>query len=87
VELLRRHWFETADSCQGGEGHASLLPSVTFAGDDSAGAAAWRLLDAAGWKPCLMRLVRHYCPGCDELAGPLWEVTLDLAVIEAGGSA
>lgn len=34
VEVLNNHGFKTFESCQGGEGHAFLEPTVRFEGDE-----------------------------------------------------
>lgn len=79
-ELLRQHWFETDDSCEGGPGHAEAEPQIAFGpGDESTGPLAWKLLTDHGFQVKSMELHRWYCPDCDEVSEPEWIVVFHRA--------
>ena len=74
VATLREHGIETFESCQGGEGHSFLEPTVRFHGDESEGWKALAIAMQNGPLPVLA-LRRawsvHPLTGPD---GPFWEM-------------
>lgn len=48
VEILNSHGFETYESCQGGEGHSSPDPFVSFYGDEHDLIKAFEICHAYG---------------------------------------
>jgi hypothetical protein len=48
VDLLREHYIETIESCQGGDGHCCLEPMVRFVGEEIDLIRAMEICLAAG---------------------------------------
>lgn len=73
VEALQQQGVETFESCQGGEGHAYLEPTVRFHGDRSEG---FRALAVAQSNQFPVAALRRTWPVIDdEPTGPYWEMT------------
>ena len=73
VLLLREHGIETIESCQGGDGHAFLEPTVRFTGGKAEGYKALSVALQFGLKVSELRRV---WPVLDyEPTGPYWELT------------
>lgn len=73
VVLLREHGVDTAESCQGGTGHAYPHAVIHFGGDDHAGLHAVWLLENAGYH--VSELVRIWDLNAGTFAG--WRVDLE----------
>jgi hypothetical protein len=73
VHALRSGGVETFESCEGGEGHAYLEPTVRFHGNQAEGFRALGVAMQAGLKVSELRRV---WPVLDsEPTGPWWELT------------
>jgi hypothetical protein len=73
VETLVAESVETFESCQGGEGHSYLEPTVRFHGDRSEG---FRALAIAARKRLPVSALRRIWTIIDgEPTGPHWEMT------------
>lgn len=73
VEVLCKAGIETFESCQGGQGHAYLEPTVRFHGDRSEG---FRALSIAQRRQLPVKDLRRTWPIIDgEPTGPSWELT------------
>jgi hypothetical protein len=73
VLALREQGVETIESCEGGDGHAYLEPTVRFAGGKSEGYRALSVALQCGLKVAVLRRV---WPILDyEPTGPYWELT------------
>ena len=73
VFALRDVGVETFESCQGGEGHAFLEPTVRFHGGRGEGLRALAAALQSGLRPAELRRVWPVLDG--ELTGPCWELT------------
>ena len=73
VDVLRRASVETFESCQGGDGHAYLEPTVRFHGDRSEGFRALAAALRAGLTVTSLRRIWLVLDG--EPTGPWWELT------------
>ncbi|HWL10398.1 MAG TPA: hypothetical protein VNQ76_18480 [Planctomicrobium sp.] len=74
VKTLADAGIETFESCQGGEGHAFVEPTIRFHGDKSEG---FRALDVALKSGLPVRDLRRYWDVIDgEPVGPKWEMVL-----------
>lgn len=73
VMVLRKHGVETFESCQGGEGHAFVEPTVRFSGEYAAGFHAFAVARENDLPVCSLR--RAYRVEDGELKGPWWEMT------------
>jgi hypothetical protein len=72
VEILFAHGIETYESCQGGNGHCYLAPTVRFHGDQSEGLRA--LAVALQHRLPVKSLNRHWQILDMEPVGPNWEI-------------
>ena len=73
VLLLHDKGVETFESCQGGEGHAFLEPTIRFHGNIGAGFKAFEVASSHGLD---VRELRMYWTIIDGLpTGPHWEMT------------
>lgn len=73
VAALQLHGVETFESCQGGEGHAFLEPTIRFHGDRAEG---FRALSAAMKEGLPVDCLRRVWPLINgEPTGPSWELT------------
>jgi hypothetical protein len=73
VRVLRAGGVETFESCQGGEGHSYLEPTVRFHGEYAEGFRAYAVARENGLRVSELR--RVYSAGDGELRGPWWEMT------------
>jgi len=73
VRVLVDAGIETFESCQGGDGHAFLEPTVRFHGDHAEGYKAVTAALQHGLKVSDLRRVWSVEDG--ELVGPTWEMT------------
>src|ERR1700737_4954121 len=73
VMALREYGVETAESCQGGKGHACPEPMVRFNGNRAEGLRALAAAIESGLRPAELRRVWSVSDG--ELTGPCWELT------------
>lgn len=73
VLILRDGGVETFESCEGGEGHAFLEPTVRFHGHRSEGLRALSVALQAGLQVLELRRVWPVLDG--EVTGPCWELT------------
>jgi hypothetical protein len=73
VETLYKANVETFESCEGGDGHAYLEPTVRFHGDRSEGYRAFAIAIQSGLG--VRELRRVYTVSGSELEGPWWEMT------------
>lgn len=73
VLTLRRYGIETFESCQGGEGHASLEPMVRFHGGQGEGFRALGIAMMNGLRVSELR--RYWTILEGEPRGPWWEMT------------
>ena len=76
VELLVANGIETYESCQGGQGHAYLEPTVRFHGEASKGYEAVAVALSHGLYVISLRRAWEIIDG--ELTGPHWEMTFRL---------
>lgn len=84
VLVLRRGGIDTYESCEGGEGHAFLEPTVRFNGTRAEG---WRALTVAlenGLPVYALRRVWSCSEG--EPNGPFWEMTFSRKPINGPAS-
>lgn len=73
VRVLATAGVDTFESCQGGEGHAYLEPTIRFTGEREAG---WRALAVAQtFKLEVLELRRVWPINDGEPTGPWWELT------------
>lgn len=73
VLALRSGGIETFESCEGGDGHAFLEPTVRFCGDSAEGYRAFAVAVKCGLPVYSLR--RYYSVSGSELEGPWWEMT------------
>jgi len=74
VMALRAAGVETYESCEGGNGHAFLEPTIRFHGQHAEGFRALSVALAAGLRVSELRRVWPVLDG--EPTGPCWELTL-----------
>ena len=74
VMVLRSAGIETFESCQGGDGHAFLEPTIRFHGHRAEGFKALAVAIEAGLRVSELRRVWPILDG--EPTGPCWEMTL-----------
>jgi hypothetical protein len=74
VTILRDCGVETFESCEGGEGHPFVEPTVRFHGDASEGFRALAVAQQHGLRVDQLR--RYYQIQNGEPTGPYWEITL-----------
>ena len=72
VRLLCEGGVETFESCQGGEGHSYLEPTIRFAGERQDGFSALAIALSARLKVKALR--RIWLVQDDEPTGPYWEI-------------
>ena len=73
VLILNEHGIETYESCEGGEGHACLEPTILFHGERSEGFKALAIAIAYGLPVDALR--REWIMQDHELIGPRWVMT------------
>lgn len=73
VKVLRDAGVETFESCEGGEGHAFLEPTVRFFGGSAEGLRAVAVALQHGLPVGEVR--RFWSVIAGELTGPQWEIT------------
>lgn len=74
VRILQANGIETFESCQAGEGHCFLEPTIRFHGNQYAG---WQALSIALVHAFPISELRRYWSIQDgEPVGPKWEMTL-----------
>lgn len=73
VRILQAAGVETFESCQGGQGHAFIEPTVRFHGDQSEGFRALSIAMKEGLPTDQLRRVWPIVDG--EPTGPCWELT------------
>ena len=73
VLVLRSNGVETFESCEGGEGHSFVEPTVRFHGDAWAGYRAFAVAMENGLSVSSLR--RAYDVINAQLYGPWWEMT------------
>ena len=73
VIALNAAGIETYESCEGGQGHSFLQPSVRFHGDRSEGFRALAIALQHGLSVSELRRIWSVIDG--ELNGPYWELT------------
>jgi hypothetical protein len=78
VHALRAAGVETFESCEGGDGHAFLEPTIRFHGERGAG---WRAVSAAQERGFPVLALRRSWPVIDgEPTGPYWEIVFSRKV-------
>jgi hypothetical protein len=77
VMILHENGVETYESCQGGEGHAFLEPTIRFHGNAWAGLKAVAIAMEHGLPVLAVR--RSYAVTDGQLTGPEWEMTFKSA--------
>lgn len=77
VNLLRDGGMETFESCQGGEGHAFLEPTIRFHGEYGDGFRAYAITRTHALPVAELRRVWRE-EDC-ELKGPHWEIVFSRA--------
>jgi len=78
VLALRAAGIDTFESCEGGDGHAYLEPTIRFHGGKGAG---WKALNAALENGLPVAAIRRTWPLIDgEPTGPYWEMTFTAPV-------
>ena len=73
VHVLVKGGVETFESCEGGQGHAYLEPTVRFYGDNHEGLRALHIAMKAGLKVSELRRTHPIIDG--NPTGPWWELT------------
>jgi hypothetical protein len=73
VETLVAYGIETYESCEGGQGHPFMEPTVRFCGDRSEGFKALAVALQNGLNPSDLRRIWTIIDG--EPTGPYWEIT------------
>ncbi len=73
VHVLRTAGIETYESCEGGNGHSFLVPTVRFHGDHTEGFKALAVAVQHGLPVSDLRRVWTVIDG--EPVGPNWELT------------
>lgn len=73
VKILREAGIETYESCEGGNGHAFLEPTIRFHGDRTEGFRAFAAAQTA--RLPIAELRRVWLVIDSELNGPYWEMT------------
>ena len=73
VQVLIKAGIETFESCEGGDGHAFLEPTVRFRGDRAEGFKALAAALQHGLKVKCLRRIWPINEG--EPTGPWWEMT------------
>jgi hypothetical protein len=73
VLILRAGGIETFESCESGDGHSFLEPTVRFHGDSWAGYKAFAIAMENGL--AVSELRRAYAAQDGQLNGPWWEMT------------
>jgi hypothetical protein len=76
LHALSDSGIDTFSSCQGGSGHAAVMPEILFNGDDSAGLYAVWILYQQGF--AVWEVSRHWTLYSDEAPpwSSFWRVTL-----------
>lgn len=74
VSFLNESGVETYESCEGGVGHAYLVPTIRFHGDKTEGYRVVSLLMQHDYMVSEVRRLWQVLDG--ELHGPFWEITL-----------
>lgn len=74
LHALADYEIDTFSSCQGGEGHACVLPEILFLGDENAGLYAVWLLEAQGFR--VWEVSRHWGLDFGQPRTPFWRVKL-----------
>jgi hypothetical protein len=74
LHALADYEIDTFSSCQGGDGHAHLMPVILFHGDENAGLYAVWLLEAAGFR--VWELSRRWSLDHGMPRQPYWEVVM-----------
>jgi hypothetical protein len=77
VHILLDAGIETFESCEGGQGHAYLEPTVRFAGQREEGFRAFAAARQLGLHVSALRRVWPIVDG--EPTGPWWEMTFTKA--------
>ena len=72
VHVLNDAGVETFESCQGGDGHAYVEPTIRFHGDQGEGYRALAAALSAGLRVVALR--RTWCIHDNEPTGPYWEM-------------
>src|SRR5271156_6204738 len=73
VKVLFENGIETTESCEGGDGHSFLEPTVRFRGDHAEGFKALGIALQNGLK--VLELRRFWSIQDGEPHGPEWEMT------------
>lgn len=73
VEVLNESGVETFESCQGGNGHAYLEPTIRFYGDRAEGFKAFAVAKQHDFPVASLRRIWPIVD--DEPTGPWWEMT------------
>ena len=73
VLILRENGIETYESCDGGEGHAFMIPTIRFHGDKSEGFRALAIAIQNGLPVADLNRTWNIIDG--EPTGPIWEIT------------
>ncbi len=74
VKILCDGGVQTFESCQGGNGHAYLEPTIRFHGDHVEGFRAFAIAMRHQLNINALRRIYDIIDG--ELVGPYWEITL-----------
>jgi len=85
VNILRSHGVETFESCEGGDGHAYLEPTIAF-GTHASPEEGWHALSVAlchGLPVRELRLAWEIYRGTGFPCSPRWELVFRHAVGEA----
>lgn len=77
VSILNQAGIETFESCEGGDGHEFLIPTIRFYGEKNEGYRAVAVAMQNGLKVTELRRVWSIIDS--ELSGPFWEMTFDLS--------
>ncbi len=74
VETLREHGVETIESCQGGPGHSTAGPYISFRGPAGEGLRVAGIAQNLGWP--ITRMRKEWAFFADDITAPVWVLEL-----------
>ncbi len=74
VDVLREHGVDTIESCQGGPGHSSAGPYISFRGPVGEGLRVAGIALSLGWP--ITRILKEWAFFADDITPPVWVLKL-----------